>query len=261
MRRRRRSAIKPRSRYYKPRTYSGNRESGKYRRQFILYSIVSLAIIGILWFGGLFVLSHVADFWSFIGMGSSNSDSPQEKLDTIAPSAPYLNPPPESTNKPSISVSGMTEGKAKVVLLRDGNENQDTMAGDDGKFDFQGISIGSSVSLSVIAIDEAGNKSGASRSYLVKYLKDKPEITLDSPKNGDEIKGKANQTIIVSGSVKPVDATVTINDTIALVADDGTFNFKLSLRDNGKNEISIEASDEAGNSTIEKVTVTYDEND
>jgi len=260
VRRRRRSAIKPRSRYYKPRSYSGNRESGRYRRQFMVYSIISLAIIGILWFGGLFVLSHVADFWSFIGMGSSKEEIVQ-KADTIAPTAPYLNAPPTSTNKPGITISGMTEGKAKVVLLRDGVESQDTIAGDDGKFEFQGIAIVDSVSLSVIAIDEAGNKSSESRSYVVSYLKDKPIITVDSPKNGDEIKGKANQTITVSGSVKPVDATVTINETIALVADDGTFSFKLSLRDNGKNEISIEASDEAGNSTIEKITVTYDEND
>ena len=246
-----------RRRYYKPRSYRNAKEDVYWRKKLITNILGISAIVILIWLVGLKLLSGLDNFWNILGRNRGDRIKITAE-DTIAPQPPYLSQPPKATKEKKISVSGVSEDESEIELFVNDKSLEKTLADKEGKFNFSNIPLDSGVNtLYAKAKDAKGNESGKSTTYTITVSDDKPVITLESPKDGDKFEGKINRTITVKGAVKPVEVEITINGTLAIVDENGNFSLKMSLDQNGENEILIKAKDLAGNETIQTVKVTY----
>jgi bacillopeptidase F len=72
-----------------------------------------------------------------------------------------------------------------------------------------------------------------------------PEIKILSPSDGASFYGSKQKNVTINGTTK-IDSSLTINDRIATVNDDGGFSLNYSLS-NGENNLAIKSIDKAGN--------------
>lgn len=248
-----------RQRYYKPKSYRQAKETAYWRNKFLINLFGITAVLLFLWFIGLRVVSGLDNFWNFLGKDSSEPIPASE--DKIAPQPPYLSPISQATKERKINLTGFAENESEVELFKNESSVAKTFAGSDGKFTFTNIALDNGNNLFYAkAKDKNGNVSEKSQSYTISTVNEAPQITLETPKDGEEIKGKTNRTITVSGKVAPTEVTLTINDTLTIVSADGSFTLRMSLTQNGTNEIKVKAVDKAGNETAKTIKVTYDEN-
>ena len=82
----------------------------------------------------------------------------------------------------------------------------------------------------------------------------KPELTITSPTDGARIVGDSN-TLTVKGKTAS-DNSVTINDRLAVVGNDGSFTYTQTLGE-GENTLHVVVTDPAGNQATEDRRVTY----
>lgn len=97
-------------------------------------------------------------------------------------------------------------------------------------------------------------KSDFSKDYLVLYSKEPPKIEEVSPGDGTEFK-RGDQDIRVSGKTDPF-ASVTVNDFVAIVDENGNFSYFLKLNE-GENKIIIKAKNKAGKESTKELTVRF----
>lgn len=174
------------------------------------------------------------------------------------------------TEPPSVSIDSPDEGAllGEATATVEGTVSDDVAASDDIAVTLNGQPVTLSnnefseeVSLTegentieVTAEDPAGNS--ASDDVTVTYDSAAPSITIDEPEDGETVD---ESEITVSGSVSddysdPAEISLSVAGTTASVGDDGSFEVDATL-DQGTNDITVEATDEAGNAATETVTV------
>lgn len=249
-----------RGRYYKPRSYRTVEEDLYWRKKLILSILGVSLLLGLLWFGGVLILSHLDAFWGALGRERNQAIGPSGNSDIFPPSPPTLINPPAATKENRIKLEGKAEKDSEIILFLNNKPVEKTFADEKGSFTFEGISLSDGENrFSLTAKDKSGNESGKSPFYTINYNKKAPELDLENPKDGTILNGKNEQTITVTGTVSPSSVTLTINDIRAIVNEDGTFSLRISLDRDGENKITVKATDDAGNSTEKSVTVTYNE--
>ena len=221
---------------------SAKRYKTKSKRNFIATIII------------IFILLYVAFFWilpSLIGgLGSiRNSISPSQKkltLDPITLAPPVFNIPFEATNTAQIDITGYGIPNSKVEFFLDDAKKDTTEASEDGSFGFKNISL--SLGTNNIygkSVDEKGIESLASKTLIVLFDNEKPDLSIDEPEDNKEING-GDKKIKISGKTE-VEAKVFINNNQLILSGDGHFSTTLELAD-GDNNFDIKAVDKANNS-------------
>lgn len=167
---------------------------------------------------------------------------------------PSLDAMPTITNQASMTINGSSESGATVRIFFNGKSN-DVLVNSGGKFTFDVTLSDGENTVKAVTTDNSGHLSHESDVYTVTLDTQAPVLTVDSPNDGQQLNGKKNQQITVSGSVNEA-ATVTVNDHIAIVNTTGNFSDTLNLNE-GENDISIKATDKAGNQVEVKRVVTY----
>ncbi len=191
---------------------------------------------------------------AFIG-DIRSSGEPIEKQDQLAPRPPTLNTIPEATSSAEIDLSGYAEAGTTTQLYVRGISVADSVVDNEGEFEFLGVHLREGENeIYAVAKDDQGNESDESTTYVVTMDKTPPELSLESPTNGDRFFDNDNP-ITIKG-VAEEDVEVRINGRFIRTNSDGSFETTLSLND-GDNEIEVKAIDEAGNETNDKVTVNY----
>ncbi|MFC1653881.1 hypothetical protein ACFL1M_03465 [Patescibacteria group bacterium] len=191
----------------------------------------------------------------FLGDLKSSSE-PITQEDTIPPVSPRLEQLPSATTSARLNLSGYTESEASVKLYRLGAELSETVADDDGDFEFVDIRLDDDENtFYTVATDFAGNESDQSNRVTISYDTDAPDLSINSPSDGDEYYGDSERTITISGFADP-DVEVRVNDFYAVVSSQGSFSTRIKLEE-GDNRISIRAIDDAGNETEKVVTVRF----
>lgn len=192
----------------------------------------------------------------FVNFIAGNGAPRQEaQNDTIPPQAPILAALPEATNSSSLVIEGYTEPNSALDILINDSINVTDTAKEDGSFSSVArLAVGSN-RVQVRAADAAGNQS-VSEVKIVVYDSTPIDLTISSPKDGTEYFGKNNQVIDIKGSVSKANSQVVINNSFVVVNNDGSFDHKYQLT-NGNNEIKIVASDSAGNTAEETITIVY----
>lgn len=175
--------------------------------------------------------------------------------DIIPPSAPIFSDTKNATKEEKITINGITEAGATVTLFVNGPEAQKTTADNDGFFTFVDIEISKGKNLIFAkAIDENGNESEKSETLEIVFDDKNPEVTIDTPKNGEEIKN-LDKRVLVKGTVNE-EASVKINGRQAIIGQNNSYELLLSVEE-GDVTIEVEATDIAGNTAKETIYIKY----
>lgn len=232
------------------RHYHHNHEAHLYNR--LKWTLVALiAIPTVLTVAFLFFGPFIGSLFGFLSINRNNDTN----LDTLAPPPPIFDRPVNATNGNNIRLSGFAEEGTSIKLFVNGPETASTITTTDGTFEFENIElIDGRNTIFAKATDASGNESDRSVVINVAVDKDEPKIEIDEPKDEDIIRN-LNGRIVIKGSVSEK-ATVTINDRVAVLRPDFTFEFRLGVEE-GEHEITVKAVDEAGNEKEEKFKITY----
>ncbi|MEK7543778.1 MAG: hypothetical protein AAB557_02850 [Patescibacteria group bacterium] len=167
---------------------------------------------------------------------------------------PILDSLPEATNSASITITGKSDLGLKIVLYIDEEEATTLPVKDDGTFSFTKKLPEGDHTVSAKAKNDKDGVSDLSNVLSVSIKRKKPELTITSPTDGARVVGESN-ALIVKGKTAS-DNTVTVNDRLAVVGNDGSFSYTFSLSE-GDNTLHIVATDPAGNQETEDRRVTY----
>ena len=219
----------------------------KTKKQLILSLVGIVAVIFVLFKFGIPALTNLSLFLS-----SKNTSSSQDQ--TNAPKtllAPTLNEAFTATNSATIIVSGSAAPKETIQLFVNSSQVDSTTTKDDGSFSFSGVNL-SQQQNSIQAKAKLQDKtSDFSDSWNVTYIQKAPSLTVDSPHDGDTVGG----SVVVKGKTDP-DVRVTVNDFWAIVDSSGNYSYTLSVQ-NGDTHITVVATDAAGNTTKQDLTVHH----
>lgn len=175
--------------------------------------------------------------------------------DLIPPAPPVIEISYSATNSAVQNIGGYSESGARIVLTRNSKSEGSVEAGEDGGFEVREVKLeeGNNVFVAV-AVDPAGNKSGESQAVNLKYIAQAPKLEIDSPSDGQEVRGYNNRVEVV-GKTDP-GMRLTINDRWVTVNAGGEFKWQF-LMVPGENRLKIAAEDEAGNRTEKELVVNY----
>ncbi|MHC8515660.1 S8 family serine peptidase [Sporosarcina sp. ITBMC105] len=155
------------------------------------------------------------------------------------------------TNKQAITIDGKATPTTTITLQNNGTEVDSVVVGDDGKFSFNTtLTEGENEFTAVSSLD--GRVTGTSSPVTVLLDTLKPELTIDSPANGEKTN---RETVTVTGKVSDANLeSVTVNGQKAAVTN-GTYSKRILL-EQGVNDIKVVAKDAAGNKKTQKVSIT-----
>ncbi|UJL48272.1 S8 family serine peptidase [Virgibacillus sp. NKC19-16] len=168
---------------------------------------------------------------------------------------PVITSPAEDliTNETELTVEGTASPTTTVQLLNNGEEAGTEEVGDNGEFAIPADLIEGENELTAVSLLD-GASVGESDPVTVMLDTESPELTIDNPEDGE----KSNrETVTVEGTVSDANLDyVEVNGQAADVSD-GSYSKRILL-DNGENEIEVVATDLAGNSQTESVTIDVD---
>jgi hypothetical protein len=232
--------------------YKLSKSEEKELRQKLAKTLFTMAVIA----GSLVILLifFAPKLGVFFGFFSRHRNEVDPKS-IIKPSTPFLANIPKATKEDKVNVSGFAQSGLTVDLYLNGPKSQSTTVAADGQFTFNDVQLlpGTNI-LYVKAIDQNGVESDTSPNHTVVQDKEKPKITIESPKDEETIKN-LDKRIQIKGKLSEK-GTLKINDKLAVVRPDLTFDFLLGVTE-GKVAIKIEATDDAGNIATETIDVTY----
>lgn len=202
----------------------------------------------------IFGLPLLVKFSIFLGdIKKKSADDIKEKV--LPPTMPRLIYPHEATNSAVISISGVADVGSTVELLKNEETTQKTPVNDDGSFNFDNISLDQGTNVfSAISVSDKGGSSQETKPLEIDYDNQPPNLTLDNPATDNITIDK--EYFDISGTSEK-NASVTVNDQVALVDEQGKFKFRVQLS-LGKNQIDLVARDAASNETKKTITITYD---
>lgn len=173
----------------------------------------------------------------------------------IKPNTPVISQLPTATKEGKVKISGYAQAGTTIKIFVNGPEKGSTVTGNDGIFTIENIElIKGRNTIFAKAIDQKGTESDTTQTYILIYDTEAPKIEVESPKNDSVVKN-LDKRITIKGKVNEK-ATITINNQIAIVKSDLTFEQVLGVNE-GKVEIKIKATDEAGNEKEEIIKITY----
>jgi len=149
----------------------------------------------------------------------------------------------------------VAEPKTIVELLKNDVSIGKTEVNDKGEFDFVGVILESGENIFAAQVTKEGKGSSElSRMVNVVYDSIAPELVMTNP---TEENLKVDMAEYEVGGKSEKGVSVTVNNRLAMVDDEGSFNIRIQLNA-GKNDIEIIVSDLAGNETRKKIIITYD---
>ncbi len=173
----------------------------------------------------------------------------------VKPTPPIFRNAPKATNSNTISLNGFSEPGTVVRLFVNGPQTHETITTNDGIFSFENVTlIEGRNTIHAKATNQQGLESDSSQSINIEMDTKSPEIEITSPKD-EEVIRNLNERVNIQGKLNEK-ATVRVNERLAVLRPDFTFEILLGIKE-GINEIKIEATDEAGNVTVEELSVQY----
>lgn len=174
--------------------------------------------------------------------------------------AAYIAPPQidisyTATNSGVIMVGGSGQENQTIYLYVNNEKIADQKLTDDLSFVFDGVRLQEGNNEIFAKAKEDNKSSNESNIVHINYIKDAPEISIDSPADGQGFNGGNDRMITVAGKTRE-NTKVTVNGFWAVMQPDRSFQYRLNLQD-GDNQIKIVAEDEANNRSEKNIKVTY----
>lgn len=227
------------------------KEEKRNLRRAVLFSFLTLILGLVLIFLGIPALIKIAVF-----LGNLRASSvPIELKDNIPPVPPTFKPIPEATNSAEIPVSGFAEPGSTVKIFLTGEEEKEVVADVESGFTIDSLKLTMGRNeISAVAVDKAGNKSEESEKIIVWYDNEPPKLEISQP--ADKTTFYESEGVVEIKGTTESEITLTINDHMVIVDKDGNFRQQIALS-LGENNITLVATDKAGNQTSKTLTLTY----
>lgn len=228
-----------------------SKKAEKKSMQTIFLSFLGIAVIIFLLLRyGIPLISEFSFFAGQIIPNSSDKNENTDKNDAYVP-VPDIDSLPKATKEQNINITGTSLSGLTVYLYLNGSKDDEMEVVEDGTFEFSvKLTEGENI-IKAKAIKDK-NESEFSDSTVVVYKKSGPELSLESPEDGSEVK---NSPVEVKGKTDP-DSIVTVNDFQAIINSEGNWSYFLSLKQ-GDNEVKIISVDLAGNKTEKTVHFNF----
>lgn len=169
--------------------------------------------------------------------------------------APTLDPIPVATPSAHIDITGESDyPDAKVELYVNDFKAGETDVDDSQIFSFEGVKLSKGDNTIKARLIVKDKKSDFSEELKISYANEAPKLEVISPSDHQSFT-KADQQINVTGKTDSQN-TVSVNDFVAIVDNNGNFSYHLNLSD-GDNKIKITASAPSGQTTTTELTVSY----
>ncbi len=205
-----------------------------------------ISVIGVMFFG-----PTIGTIFGFLSKNRNDNGS----ANAIRPNPPILNNLPEATKDKEINISGGSQQGYNIKLFVNGPEAASATTGGDGIFTFEKIRLNDGRNtIFAKAYDSKNIESDVSKTYIITVDTEAPKIEITTPKDGDTVRN-LDKRILVSGKLNEK-ANISINDKMAIIKPDFTFDFLLGVNE-GNVEIKIVAIDDAGNKTEKSLKVVY----
>ncbi len=229
-------------------TRSLERQSKKQLYIFVAATIIILTTLGV------FSTKILDAIGSVMISDEDRNSSTQEQ--TVAPvTPPHFDEIPSATQTNTIKITGSVSREDGTVEIFVNNRKVSTKKIESNrKFEITGIKISEGENAVKGRYILGDRKSEFTRDYIVHFTKEAPKIDGVSPSDGAEFK-RGDQEIVVRGTTEPLN-TVTVNDFIAIVNQQGEFSYFLRLNE-GDNTIRIKAVSPTGQETVKELKVTY----
>ena len=219
-------------------------------RSAVIYITLTIGAIVLILFLGIPVMGKIAGFIHDI----SSSGQKIEVNDTTPPAPPKIENLPEVTNKTTITVRGKTEAGV-TVKIKANDKEMEVVANNEGSFTYEWSIWKGENKISLIAKDQSGNESQETKTFTLNYDNTTPELNISSPTNGQQFSGTKQRQVTIKGSTEE-GATLTINDRIIAVDEDGSFSFFTTMTE-GENKYTIVSKDKATNETKRELSVVF----
>lgn len=226
-------------------------EEKKNIRSTIIFGGLTIAFILFLIFFGI---PLVARFASYVGdLKRGNTKQPTTNSNTPI-SAPTINTPVEFTNQTGIVIKGSAEANSKVTINVNGTTT-DTTSDGSGVFSVNVSLQKGQNQIFATATNSNGTVSDKSQTYTITFSNQPPKLDISSPGDNANFYTDKQRKITMIGSTDS-EVSVTVNGHTVIVGDDGNFKYDFSLSD-GKNTLTIDAVDRAGNKKEVILTVNF----
>ncbi len=183
-------------------------------------------------------------------LGKDDKDS-KKNVEEEFLAIPTLDSLPEATNKDNLIIEGSSPEGTEVELFVNGDKADSTKADSDGSFRFSvDLTEGTNIIKARAVRDD--KESDFSDSQEVLFKKTPPDLSIDSPHDGDSV----NQSPINISGKTDKDVEVTVNGFVAILQGEGNYSYSLALS-NGDNEVKVVAIDLAGNKTEKSIKIQY----
>lgn len=225
-----------------------NRKAGKQGITYLIMAVV-LIVVTIGW--GLPAVARLTGYFT----ETENNPLTQTEL---RPTPPIFSDIPEATNSAKVVVGGFAQPGLDVILYLNGAELERKLVSESGTFLFDHVSLseGENTVYAYTATPYA-LQSEQSRSYTIVIDTTKPNVQLDSPHEGDVMRGQTQRIVNFTGSVDELSAKVYIGERMVIVQSDGKFSLPYQLIE-GDQEIPIKAVDRAGNENVTMIKLRWE---
>lgn len=222
-------------------------EEKKARRTALTYIVLSgLAVVFMVLFG----TQIITQVFSLL---SIERESTFTSNDMTPPSPPRFTDTPSYVKEEDVTINGTAEAGSKIYLDVNGR-GFEAITNQVGDFMIEiQVEEGENV-LVAKATDMAGNTSADTDRHTITFDKTAPKLEVAKPTNDQAFSGSKSQSIRIEGQT---DATrLLINDRIGIVDNNGKFSIPFMLQE-GTNELTIKALDNANNETVTTLKVTF----
>ena len=223
----------------------------KLEQKKILRQIVFFLFLAVVFTAG-FILVVIPNLFKFL---ANLSGSIPAQTDTVPVQIPFVAAPVAATSSATLTLSGFSQKGYTVVVVDNSQEKGRQAANDDGSFKTDVTLDQGDNQLTVYAVDQNKKQSDVSQTYHVKFSDQPPALDITQPQDKANIQGKQNQKLTIEGKTDP-QVQVTVNDRLIFVKDDGSFSTVQQLNE-GDNNFTVKAVDDAGNNTQKQFTVSF----
>lgn len=221
-------------------------------KSIIYVSLITVLLISGMFYGGMNMFVRIASWWA--DKQTMTTDTTNNNV--IPPSVPRLIISNRVVRDSKITLGGFAEPNIEVSISNNDQVISKTLADNNGQFVFSEINLVNGDNIfRVRASDKLGNFSQYGNPEKITYDNVPPELTIESPSSGADIRGAQNQVVEIKGRTEQ-GVRVWINDKLVIIGNNGNFvsTYRLSV---GQQEIVVKAIDLAGNETEEILVLSY----
>ncbi len=178
--------------------------------------------------------------------------------DELRPTPPIFSDIPEATYSAQVRIAGFAQPGLDVILFINGAEGEKKLVSESGTFSFDRVALAegeNAVYAYTSTVREL--RSEQSKTYTITVDVTKPSVAIDSPKDGEVMRGQSQRIANFSGSVSELGSKVFIGERMVIVQSDGKFSLPYQLVE-GDQEIQIKVMDKAGNENVSTIKLRWE---